>query len=90
MALVGQKTANFASFTGTPDAAYQILDFGFKSTSVKIVVAVGTLEVSLNKTDTTPHMILGVGQYDFHGLIINKLYVRNITAVGAQVFAWVI
>jgi hypothetical protein len=88
VALTSEKTANFAGFTGTPDAAYQELDFGFKSTAVKIIVTAGSLDVSLNKTDTNPHMVLGIGQYDFVGLEIKKLYVRDVTATGTDVLAW--
>jgi len=63
------------------------LDFGFKSVMVKIIVTVGTLDVSVNKSDATPHMVLPIGQYDFPGLALSKLHVRTIAAT-AQVIAW--
>lgn len=89
MALTDEKTADFAGFVGSPDSnsVYQTLLFGFKSVSVKIIVSAGTLDVSLNKSDASPHMVLPVGQYDFPGLAINKLHVRNTTAT-ANVLAW--
>ena len=89
MALVPERTANFVSYTGTPDAAYQTLDFGFKSAAVKIIVLVGSFDVSFNKA-STPHMILLPGQYDFVSLEVGKIFVRDISAVGVQVLAWTI
>lgn len=89
MALVEEKTSDFASFRGSPDSnsVYQTLDFGFKSIMVKIIVTVGTLDVSVNKSDATPHMVLPIGQYDFTSLALKKLHVRN-TGATAQVIAW--
>jgi hypothetical protein len=92
MALAPQTTANFASFIGTPDSntVYQKLEFGFKAIAVKIIVGAGaTLEVSLNGTDVA--LTLVTGQYNFHGLIVNKLFVRDILVIPAgtsQVLAW--
>ena len=88
MALSAEKNANFASFSGTPDAAYQTIDFDFKSNVVKFIVANGSLEVSLTKSDTTPHMILLPGEYTFVGLALSRLFVRNVTATGSQILAW--
>ncbi len=89
MSLSGEKTADFSGFGGTPDSdsVYETLEFGFKSIAVKIIVTAGVLDVSVNKSDANPHMTLPVGQYDFHGLAVNKLHVRN-TSATAQVIAW--
>ncbi len=89
MALNQENTADFVSYRGVPDdnTVYQTLDFGFKSIMVKIIVTAGILDVSVNKSDATPHMLLPVGQYDFPGLALNKLHVRN-TSATAHVIAW--
>ncbi len=89
MAIVTETTSDFASFSGVPtdDVIYDTLLFGFKSIAVKIIVTAGTLHVSVNKSDVNQHMTLPVGQYDFHGLAINKLHIRQ-TGATAQVLAW--
>lgn len=88
MALNKESTANFSSFRGTPDAAYQTIEFGFKAKNVKIIVIAGSLDVSMNKSDATPHMVLGIGQYDFASLEVVKLHVKDVTAIGVQIIAW--
>ena len=89
MALVEQQTADFFSASGVPDddTKYNKLAFGFKSEAIKIIVTAGSLEVSMNASDNTPYMTLAVGQYDFVGLNVPRLYVRD-TSATAQILAW--
>lgn len=89
MAIQFEKNEQLFGASGVPtsDTDYDILDFGFKSKGVKIIVTAGVLEVSVNRTDPNPHMSLAVGQYDFDGLSVSKLFIRN-TAATAQIIAW--
>jgi len=89
MPMVKETNSNFASFSGSPSSSsvYEKLPFDFKATNVKILVTAGSLDVSLNGTDATPNMVLAVGQYDFPGLEINALFVKQ-TGATAQILAW--
>ena len=87
MALAIERTADFASAVGSPsdDTEYDEFKFEFKSEGIKIIVTAGTLDVSLNRTEL--HFSLPVGQYDFVGMHVPQLFLRQ-TGATAQVLAW--
>ncbi len=80
MALVNKELSNFASSRGTPSSntVWDKVEWSFKASQVKIIVATASLEVSLD--GDTIHMDLPIGIHDFNGCDWSRVWVRKTTS----------
>ena len=89
MALVENKSVNFAGYSGSPTAGWELANWGFEATKVKIIVlptSTADLAMSVDGSDThatlpKPEASQNPMVYDFDGLNVSRLFFKNTGAV---------
>ncbi len=89
MVVATKQTAAVSYSSGAPASAtvFEKIDFGFRSTGLKINVSAGNLEISFDGVDVHGILPTRAADYDFIGFRETKIYVR-ITTATFKAWAW--